>query len=31
LAIRAGAPRTPEIRPGADGLQISVDARARMR
>ena len=31
LAIRAGAPRTPEIRPGADGLHVSVDARARMR
>ena len=29
LAIRAGAPRTPEIRPGADGLRVSVDARAR--
>jgi sulfide:quinone oxidoreductase len=31
LAIRAGAPRTPEIRPGADGLRVSVDARARVR
>jgi sulfide:quinone oxidoreductase len=31
LAIRAGAPRTPEIRPGADGIRVSVDARAGMR
>ena len=31
LAIRAGAPRTPEIRPGADGISVSIDARARMR
>src|SRR5512133_674557 len=30
LAIRAGSPRTPEIRPGADGLHVSIDVRARM-
>ena len=28
LAIRAGAPRTPEIRPDADCIRISVDVRA---
>jgi hypothetical protein len=27
LAIRAGAPRTPEILPGADAIRVSVDAR----
>jgi sulfide:quinone oxidoreductase len=31
LAIRAGAPRTPEVRPGADGVSVSIDARAGMR
>ena len=31
LAIRAGAPRTPEIRPDADCLRVSVDARTATR
>jgi sulfide:quinone oxidoreductase len=28
LAIRAGAPRTPEIRPDTDCIRVAVDARA---
>ena len=31
LTIRAGAPRTPETRPGGDAVPVSVDARAGTR
>jgi sulfide:quinone oxidoreductase len=31
LAIRAGAPRTPEIRPDADCIRVAVDARAAVQ
>jgi sulfide:quinone oxidoreductase len=31
LAIRAGVPRTPEVRPDADALRFSVDARDVVR
>jgi sulfide:quinone oxidoreductase len=31
LAIRAGAPRTPEVRPDTDALTVSFDARAAAR
>ena len=31
LAIRAGAPRTPELRPDADCIRVAVDARAAVQ
>ena len=31
LAIRAGAPRTPETRPDVDAFAVSVDASDAMR
>jgi hypothetical protein len=31
LAIRAGAPRAPAIRPDADAVPVSVDARDAVR
>jgi sulfide:quinone oxidoreductase len=31
LALRAGAPRAPELRPGGEGVDVSVDVRTAVR